>query len=172
MATEIERRFLVNSDDWKKEVKYVSPEECTPFTEWDGSDVIQAYFRTENEAIRIRIVYGSSAHLCIKIPVGPAERDEFEYLIPLEDAQDMIGCGKVDIIVKRRFRIIHHGLEWIVDEFLGRNNGLVIAEVELSRVDQKIDMPGWLGREITHNRRYSNMSLARFPINGWDDLYD
>jgi CYTH domain-containing protein len=170
MCVEIERRFLVENDDWKKEVRYIPPEQpIDPYSgEYGGSDIVQAYFRTtEDTAIRIRIVDGEEAFLTVKAPKQEMERFEFEYEIPLEHAQTMIGNIKMDTLMKRRFCIRLGNVVWEVDEFLGKNNGLVIAEVELKSLDQKIEKPSWVGTEVTGGSRYSNKVLAMFPIR-WD----
>ena len=95
-------------------------------------------------------------------------RPEYEYAIPLEDANEMLDtlCLK-PIIEKVRYSIEHDGLLWEVDEFEGENAGLVIAEVELARADQTILLPDWIGEEVTDDARYYNASLIANPFAKW-----
>ena len=108
------------------------------------------------------------AMLTIKGRTVGATRGEWEYPIPLEDAQVFLDslCER-PIIEKYRYRIPYQGLTWEVDEFLGDNAGLVVAEVELKREDQLFAKPEWVGEEVTHDTRYFNASLLRHPYSRW-----
>lgn len=96
---------------------------------------------------------------------GAPVRDEFEYDIPADDADHMLRtlCGG-RVVEKMRFERMYGGMVWEVDEFAGANAGLVLAEVELERADQRVELPPWVGREVTDDPRYANSSLALRPI--------
>lgn len=154
MATEIERKFLVNGDKWR--------------TLGTGIIYCQGYIRTTNETtVRIRIV-GERGYLTIKGLTVGTSRPEFEYPIPIEDAREMLNtlCER-PLIEKIRFRIEQGGLIWEVDEFLGENQGLIIAEVELTDENQVIELPDWIGAEVSNEPRYFNANLAKHPFNKW-----
>jgi CYTH domain-containing protein len=96
-------------------------------------------------------------------------RSEFEYPIPIEDAVELLQTlCQPPLIEKTRYRIEHGGLVWEVDEFMGDNAGLVVAEVELKSVDQVIDLPDWIGAEVSSDRRYFNSNLAKYPYSQWE----
>ena len=148
MATEIERKFLVQGTPWR-----------------NGSGVrfSQGYLNRDKErTVRVRIA-GDKAFLTIKGVTQGASRAEFEYEIPVSDAQQLIKLSDGTIIQKNRYVIVHEGSTWEVDEFLGDNAGLVLAEIELKSEDQPFSRPPWLGAEVTHDRRYYNSSLASHP---------
>jgi adenylate cyclase len=111
---------------------------------------------------------GDGAKLCVKGGGGGIERDEYEYEIPVGDAEEMLANLCVgDIVRKTRHYIEYKGLLWEVDEFHGANEGLVVAEVELESVDQEIPLPSWVGEEVSHDRRYKNAALSRDPFREW-----
>lgn len=154
MSIEIERKFLVIDDRWK--------------TLGRGVLLRQGYLSSSPERIvRVR-TEGDKAMLTIKGRTVGAMRGEWEYPIPLEDAQVFLDslCER-PIIEKHRYRIPYQGLTWEVDEFLGDNAGLVVAEVELEREDQLFAKPGWAGEEVTHDTRYFNANLLRHPYSRW-----
>ena len=154
MALEIERKFLVNSGRWKNLA--------------DGILYRQAYLSIGKErTVRVRVI-GETGFLTIKGPTVGISRLEFEYEIPLDDAQHMLDelCKK-PIIEKHRSKIEYGGLIWEVDEFHGANEGLVIAEVELESADQVIDLPDWVGEEVSGDPRYFNAALVGRPFNTW-----
>ncbi len=154
MAQEIERKFLLRNDTWR--------------TGAVGVHFRQAYLSTEPErAVRIRTA-GERAFLTIKGKSVGAARLEYEYPIPLTDANEMLDrlCLR-PVIEKTRYRIRHGGLSWEVDDFEGVNVGLVIAEVELVSEDQAIDLPGWVGNEVTGDPRYYNANLITNPFSQW-----
>ena len=153
MGIEIERKFLVLDDRWKKV---------------DGVLLRQGYLSSDPERIvRVR-VEGSRAVVTIKGKTVGATRGEWEYPIPLEDAQDLLErlCEQ-PAIEKYRYRIPYQGMTWEVDEFLGANAGLVVAEIELESEDQPFLKPDWVGEEVTHDARYFNSSLIRKPYSEW-----
>ncbi|EKQ70506.1 hypothetical protein OsccyDRAFT_0798 [Leptolyngbyaceae cyanobacterium JSC-12] len=158
MGTEIERKFLVVGDGWRALGK--------------GSTYRQGYITSSQEkAVRVRIV-GDQGFLTIKGATQGITRAEFEYSIPVEDAQEMLEtlCDR-PLIQKTRYQIEWGGLLWEVDEFEGENAGLVLAEVELADANQEILMPDWIGADVSHDPRYYNTNLARCPFRQWDELH-
>ena len=154
MALEIERKFLVNSDEWRKA---------------EGVVFRQGYLSTHKErTVRVRVV-DSHAKLTVKGINRGAVRAEFEYDIPLEDAKELLSLCEQPLIEKIRRRIEYEGLVWEVDEFFGENEGLVVAEVELDREDQRLAKPEWVGEEVTDDPRYYNANLISSPFKRWRD---
>jgi len=152
MAAEIERKFLVQGDGWRG-----SPHQR----------LCQGYLnRDKARTVRVRIA-GDQAFLTIKGITRGATRAEFEYPIPLKDAQQLLALSDGPIIEKNRHVIVHEGSRWEVDEFFGENTGLVMAEIELQSEDQPFSRPPWLGQEVTHDRRYYNSNLAGHPYREW-----
>ena len=154
MGIEIERKFLVNGTAWKTS---------------SGTPYRQGYLnRDKHRTVRVRIA-GDAAFLTIKgVSVG-ATRAEFEYPIPLADAQSLFALCDGPVIDKVRYVLQHAGTTWEVDEFAGDNAGLVVAEVELTHEDQAFVRPDWLGEEVTQDVRYFNSSLASHPYGQWHD---
>jgi CYTH domain-containing protein len=154
MAKEIERKFLVKGDNWRKIA--------------EGSVYRQGYISTQKEAtVRVRIV-GNQGYLTIKGPSIKYSRSEFEYPIPVEDAQEMLDklCDR-PLIEKTRYRVEWGGLVWEIDEFEGVNKGLILAEVELSEETQQIELPSWIGEEVSEDPRYFNSNLVKNPFSQW-----
>ena len=154
MAEEIERKFLVRSDAWRRAAT--------------GTVFRQGYLSTVKErTVRVRVA-GDRGLLTIKgITVG-ATRTEFEYPIPAADAEQMLDelCEQ-PVIEKSRYLVEHDGLTWEVDEFAGVNAGLIVAEVELASADREIDLPDWVGEEVTDDARYYNANLIAKPYSEW-----
>jgi adenylate cyclase len=152
MPTEIERKFLVSGSDWRTA---------------NAQRISQGYLnRDKNRTVRVRVA-GAKAYLTIKGATTGASRAEFEYEIPLEDAQSLLRLCDGPLLEKLRHRIEYQGLTWEVDEFLGENAGLVVAEVELTSEDQVFSRPPWIGREVTSDARYYNSNLASTPYSQW-----
>lgn len=154
MSIEIERKFLVRDESWR--------------TLTQGAPLRQGYLNSHpDRTVRVRIE-GSSAMLTIKSRTVGATRGEWEYPIPLDEATQLLDrvCER-PIIDKTRYRIMHQGMLWEVDEFHGDNAGLVVAEIELATEDQPFDKPDWVGEEVTHDSRYFNASLLRHPYKDW-----
>ena len=154
MGIEIERKFLVKGRDWKQGQQ--------------GTLYRQGYLLSDpSRTVRVRIA-GSKGFLTIKGPAEGYSRMEFEYEIPSEDASQLMEllCPK-PLIEKLRFRISHSGMIWDVDDFLGANEGLVLAEIELESVGQAFDRPLWIGKEVTGDPRYYNAYLAEHPYATW-----
>ena len=154
MPIEIERKFLVVGTEWEK----VEP-----------IYYCQGYLnRDKHRTVRVRIA-GDGAMLTVKGLTTGASREEYEYIIPVQDAKSMLKLCDSPIVEKNRRIIVHGGMNWEIDEFLGDNGGLVVAEIELQSEDQEIATPTWVGREITHDHRYFNSSLSANPFSTWAD---
>lgn len=161
MAQEIERKFLVTSDAWRALAKPVS-----------GTRLRQGYIASQpGRTVRVRIA-GENAFLTIKGPADPSglSRDEFEYPIPVSDAEQMLDrlCEKPQIR-KVRYHVPAGtaGLVFEVDVFEAENAGLVVAEIELADAAQTFAKPAWLGQEVTADPRYRNSNLVRAPYTTW-----
>jgi adenylate cyclase len=154
MGVEIERKFLLRGDGWKSL----------------GEPVFfrQGYLSSHKErVVRVRIE-GERAVITIKSANQGATRGEWEYEIPVADAAELLdGLCEQPLIEKYRRRIAFAGNVWEVDEFLGANAGLVVAEIELQAEDQQFDKPEWVGEEVTDDLRYLNSSLIRHPYSAW-----
>ena len=154
MGKEIERKFLLANDSWRGQVH--------------GKRYRQGYLSTLKErTVRIRTA-GDHGYITVKgISVG-ASRLEYEYEIPLADANEMLDklCER-PLVEKTRYRIPQGDIAWEIDEFEGENRGLITAEVELKDEDQKVSFPGWLGKEVTGDPRYFNANLVAKPFTSW-----
>lgn len=154
MAREIERKFLVRGDTWRRGA--------------EGTELRQGYLSTDpGRSVRLRLA-GDSAWITIKGPTRGPAREEYEYPVPAGDAAEMLEdlCLK-PLVVKKRYQVSHGGREWVVDEFGGENSGLVMAEIELAAEDEAFDMPPWAGEEVTEDGRYANASLVENPYRRW-----
>jgi CYTH domain-containing protein len=119
--------------------------------------------------VRVRIE-GERAVITIKGKSTGASRGEWEYEIPMADATELLdGLCEQPQVEKIRHRIEHAGHTWEVDEFLGLNAGLVVAEIELDAEDEAFEKPDWIGQEVTGEKRYYNSSLIRMPYAQWQD---
>lgn len=152
MGIEIERKFLVVGDAWRN----------APAVFYS-----QGYLsRDKARTVRIRIA-GDEAFLTIKgVSVG-ASRAEFEYPIPAWDARELLAMCEQPLIEKNRYKILHEGFIWEVDEFLGENRGLIVAEIELPAEDTDFTLPAWVGEEVTSDARYFNSNLSITPFSRW-----
>jgi adenylate cyclase len=155
MALEIERKFRVSGDGWKPLVSRTRR-------------LRQAYLtKTGRLSIRVRIDGDAAGTLTIKAARSGMERHEYEYAIPLADAEELMLQRDGSVISKVRHIVPIGGLEWEIDVFDGENAGLVIAEIELDRPDRTFERPDWLGEEVTGDRRYYNADLAKRPYASW-----
>ncbi len=154
MGVEIERKFLLAGDGWRAL----------------GQPVLlrQGYLSSDPaRVVRVRIE-GDQAYLTIKGKSVGATRGEWEYPIPLAEANELLeGLCQQPIIEKYRRRIDFAGNTWEVDEFLGANAGLVVAEIELDSEHQQFDKPDWIGADVTDDPRYFNSALVRHPYSAW-----
>ena len=119
-----------------------------------------------NRTVRVRIA-GDVAQLTVKALTRGAVRQEFEYDIPVSDAREMIKLCEQPVIEKWRHVVPFAGFEWEVDEFLGVNEGLIVAEIELEHEDQEFDQPNWVGTEVTNDPKYFNSQLSIHPFTSW-----
>jgi adenylate cyclase len=155
MATEIERKFLFN------------PAKLPPLPE--PFVIKQGYIPAEGATVRVRTMNGK-AFLTLKGKAMRLTRSEFEYEIPLEDALEMLTelCAP-PLIEKRRYKLRCEGHLWEIDFFEGENEGLFLAEVELEREDETVDIPVWVTEEVTHDKRYYNANLRHHPYRCFSD---
>lgn len=155
MGIEIERKFLLKNDDWRK----VS-----------GKPVRfrQGYLvGAEKSSVRVRLE-GNKAFINIKSATLGITRQEYQYPIPVADAEKLLDdlCEK-PLIEKDRFFIREGNHRWEIDEFFGDNQGLVVAEIELQSEDESFERPGWLGMEVSGDKRYYNVCLVQYPYKDW-----
>jgi len=155
MAKEIERKFLLASDAWRDEVER-------------SERMVQGYLNDVGPvSVRARVA-GPRAWLNIKSRTLGVSRDEFEYEIPLSDAERMLDHLTTGPVIDKTRHFVRFGAHlWEIDEFHGENDGLVVAEVELEHVDQPFKRPAWLGEEVSHEARYYNVSLVKKPYSQW-----
>lgn len=154
MGVEIERKFLVTSDGWR---------------EGAVSTVMrQGYLsRDAQRTVRIRVA-GTEGYVTIKGQRDGLLRAEFEYGIPLGDAEALLGMCLAPLIEKVRHVVWYAGKRWEVDEFFGANEGLIVAELELGSEEEEFERPPWLGEEVSLDVRYFNSQLASEPYSTWD----
>ena len=152
MGVEIERKFLVCGNEWKK---------------GEGVSIRQGYINRDKErTVRVRIA-GSQAFITIKGITRGSSRTELEYEIPVSDAEELLTICEGMIIEKTRYTVAHAGTRWGIDEFGGANSGLIIAEVELQCEDEVFDKPPWFGGEVTGDVRYYNSNLVEQSYSNW-----
>lgn len=155
MGIEIERKFLVKKDKWEQVVK----EERSLFR--------QGYILSDQQkTVRVRLT-DTEAFLTIKGQTVGVARPEFEYNIPTEDARHMLDNFCISELSKIRYFIPHDGHTWEVDEFLGQNEGLIVAEIELASEDEPFALPEWVDKEVTSEKKYTNSNLAVKPYRSW-----
>ena len=157
MATEIERKFLVEGD-------FLS--EATSKTR-----IVQGYICSEKgRTVRVRI-RDDKGYLTVKGAASSSglSRYEFEREVPLEDAEQMLRLCEQESINKERYLVPYKGHTWEVDVFHGHNEGLILAEIELSREDEPFERPSWLGKEVTGDRRFYNSMLMQMPFSRFKD---
>jgi len=153
MAQEIERKFLVIGEAWRTD---------------NGMLIRQGYLHIDVDGtVRVRVA-GGSAYLTVKGALTGITRSEFEYEIPLQDANQMLHelCQK-PLIEKIRHEVQVGGFIWEIDEFLRENAGLVMAEIELDDEKQEFPKPDWLGEEVSEDARYLNANLVNKPYSKW-----
>ena len=152
MSTEIERKFLVDGIEWKLGI---------------GVPYCQGYLNPNKErTVRVRIA-GDKAFLTIKGITKGISRPEFEYEIPVSDAEQLLKICDGPLIQKTRYVVNYKGNIWEVDEFSGENEGLIIAEIELQDEAQLFERPSWVGKEVSDDPRYFNSNLASNPYSKW-----
>ncbi len=156
MAVEIERKFLLRGDGWRARVQ-------------KSRRMAQGYLGGDLSSVRVRIA-GEQAWLNIKSLELGIQRLEYEYPIPVEDAHEMLEklCGS-KVVEKTRNWVEYAGKCWEIDEFHGKNAGLIVAELELDDPEEPFERPPWLGREVTDEARYYNVALVSHPYSQWQD---
>ncbi len=154
MGTEIERKFLVIGDGWRAGAKPIA--------------IRQGYLcRDAGHIVRVR-TYGEGAFLTIKGDGAGISRLEFEYAVPPADAKVLLDtCCRRPLIEKTRCEVEVNGLLWVIDVFAGENDGLIVAELELTSEDQAFDLPPWIGAEVSAEPRYFNAALSERPFSAW-----
>ena len=153
MGKEIERKFLVSGDDWRSLGKAVHYR--------------QGYLSsTKERVVRVRTI-DDRGFLTIKGITEGLSRLEFEYDIPGDDAGSLLDLCEKPLIEKTRTKIAIGNLVWEVDEFFGDNAGLIVAEVELEDESQAVDLPSWIGEEVSGDPRYFNSNLIKNPYTRW-----
>lgn len=156
MAIEIERKFLLKNDSWKDNDQLSA-----------GKVIKQGYLSIKpSQTVRAR-VKGEKAFLTIKGKSEGISRQEFEYEIPIPDALDLLKLCEYPTIEKTRYKLPQGDLVWEIDVFEGDNEGLIMAEVELTSENQKIDLPDWVGEEVSDDNRYFNAQLVQNPYKNW-----
>ncbi len=163
MAIEIERKFLVAGDAWREAAHAV-----VAMAQGYLNDLSLVEAGAIRASVRVRIA-GDEAFLNIKSRELGRSRQEFDYPIPVADARAMLALCVGGLVEKRRHLVRHGGHLWEVDEFLGDNAGLVVAEVELEDARETVARPGWLGPEVTDLPRYYNLALASRPYALWSE---
>ena len=151
---EIERKYLVISDEWKGKSQ--------------GVLYRQGYLSTDPErTVRVRLE-GEEGRITVKGEKKSGAGDEYEYEIPGDEAAYIIDhlCIK-PVIEKMRYKINYKGNTWEVDEFFGENLGLILAEIELDSIDQPFEKPVWIGEDVTEDQKYKNASLVKNPFGEW-----
>tara|TARA_B100000214_G_C23857350_1_gene576356 strand:- start:333 stop:833 length:501 start_codon:yes stop_codon:yes gene_type:complete len=152
MGIEIERRFLVENDDWRSQALF-------------SEDYSQAYLNSDKDewTVRVRIIDNNQSLMTLKSSFKRMVNHEFEYSIPIQDAIELLNLSKYKIF-KTRYKLKIKNKDWVVDYFFGSNSSLKIAEIELNSEHEKIEIPSWCGQEITGIKSLSNASLAITPI--------
>lgn len=156
MGTETERKFLVSGESWRPGVL-------------DSRMLCQGYVAIDGEnTVRVR-KDGRRAWVTIKGPQSGLARPEFEYEIPPDDADGLLGLCRGRLVEKLRHRVPVADHVWEIDEFRGANSGLVVAEIELRAGDEQFDRPDWLGEEVSGDPRYLNANLSVRPFGKWPE---
>ena len=154
MAQEIERKFRVANDDWRAMAS-------------SSSSLKQGYLSSSAEAtVRVRLE-DNLGTLTIKSKTKGITRNEFEYAIPAQEAEELLIICSGPLIEKTRYRIPQENHTWEIDVFEGDNDGLIIAEIELTSEDDYFVKPQWLGEEVSGDSRYYNSNLATHPYVNW-----
>jgi adenylate cyclase len=155
MAIEIERKFLVRNDVWRKSAA-------------KSTDIRQAYLSTgQRSSTRVRIKDGKDATLTVKSKRAERQRLEIEYPIAVPDAEALLSLRESSVVSKVRHLVPWGDHVWEVDVFHGDNEGLVIAEIELAEQGEHFERPSWLGLEVTGQQQYYNSSLSQRPYRDW-----
>ena len=154
MGKEIERKFLVHPRKWSDLGA--------------GLIIRQGYLSASKlSSVRVR-TYGDRGFVTIKGTTSDITRDEYEYEIPVNDANEiLVNLCENPPIEKMRYRVVYKGHTWEVDEFTGANQGLTVAEVELKDAKESVELPDWIDREVSGDPRYYNSNLSIKPFSTW-----
>jgi len=163
VGIEIERKFLVTSDAWR-----AAAHEVVPMAQGYLNDLAMVEGGAQKASVRVRIE-GDRAYLNLKSRERGHTRQEFNYAVPVDEARALLALCVGGLIDKRRHYVRHEGHLWEVDEFLGENAGLVVAEIELQQADEAFALPEWAGKQVTDSLRYYNLALASYPYSQWTD---
>lgn len=158
MGVEPERKFLLKDDTWKQDVV-------------SSMKIVQRYLcRDFERTVRVRIEDDSRGFITVKgkAPSGSINTPEFEYSIPLQDAQEQMKLCLPGVIEKTRYHVPFAGKTWEIDIFEGENKGLVMAEIELAHGNEAFEKPAWAGQEVTFDPSYKNTSLTTCPYKSWN----
>ena len=155
MALEIEHKFLLRDERWRDQVEH-------------SLRMRQGYLVSDaTRSVRVRVA-GDQGYLNIKSGTLGIARREYEYRIPLAEAEELLNTLCEKPLLEKTRHFIHYGDHlWEVDEFSGDNAGLIVAEVELGAVDEAFARPDWIGEEVSHDLRYYNSQLVRHPYKDW-----
>ncbi len=155
MALEIEHKFLLRDERWRDQVEH-------------SLRMRQGYLVSDaTRSVRVRVA-GDQGYLNIKSGTLGIARREYEYRIPLAEAEELLNTLCEKPLLEKTRHFIHYGDHlWEVDEFGGDNAGLIVAEVELGAVDEAFARPDWIGEEVSHDLRYYNSQLVRHPYKDW-----
>jgi adenylate cyclase len=163
MGIEIERKFLVTGDGWR-----IAAHKVVPMAQGYLNDLAAMDTGAMKASVRVRIA-GDGAFLNLKSRELGHTRQEFDYPIPVDDARALLALSVGGLVDKRRHYVAHEGRLWEVDEFLGDNAGLVVAEIELESADAPFAKPAWIGAEVTDEPRYYNLALATRSYSRWSE---
>ena len=155
MATEIEHKFLLRNDRWRHQIER-------------SVRMRQGYLTSDARcSVRVRVA-DHQGFLNIKSGTLGIQRSEYEYTIPLAEAEEILDTLCEQPLLEKTRHFVHYGDHlWEIDEFAGANTGLIVAEVELSRPDEPFKRPEWVGEDVSHDIRYYNSQLARHPYANW-----
>ena len=155
MPKEIERKFLLKKDKWQELEKPA------------GELYRQGYLLTDpNKTIRVRLTSDKGFFTIKGVSVG-ATRAEYEYEIPYLEATELLDQFAISELSKIRYEILFENHLWEIDEFLGENLGLIVAEIELEREDEQFSLPDWIDVEVTEEEKYYNSNLTQNPYKNW-----
>ncbi len=175
MPREIERKFLLRDDSWRdhaagsRVLRQGYLDSTRPYPAPDANAGTAPDAGATGVSVRVRTVGEERALLNIKAGGLVASRLEFEYEIPIADALELLALCRRPLIEKVRHHVYIGDAHWEIDEFLGDNAGLIVAEIELDSEDQAIEPPAWLGVEVTAHRRYYNVCLVDHPFATWSE---
>jgi len=155
MGVEIEHKYLVSVAEWNN----VQASDCV--------EIRQGYLQTDpNKTIRVR-TKGNKAYFTIKGKAVGASRLEFEYEIPVADANELLDKFCSNLVEKVRHYVVHEGKTWEIDVFAGLNAGLIVAEIELNSEEEMYTLPNWVAENVTSEVKYANSNLSITPFSKW-----